>query len=444
MKIILLTPGTGSYYCGVCMRDNALAKELIRQGHEAIILPMYLPLTLEESSASPDTPIFFGGINVYLQQKLAIFRHTPRWLDQLLNQRWLLKRVAGSAAGQTGGPEIGELTHSMLLGEAGKQSKELHELIAWMKDHGKPHAVWISTALLVGLARQIQRELGVPVLCSLQGEDVFLNSLSEPWKTRCWQTLDERSPAISAFIAPSQSYANTLAQHLHFVPNQLRVIPNGIGLEHFTPAPTPPPLAIGFLARMHPSKGLDLVVDAFILLQKRGAFPAAKLLIAGSMIPSDAPFVDTLKAKLHVANALAHVEFFPNLDLEEKSLFLRRCTLLSVPANYGESFGLYLAEAWASGVPVVQPKIGSFPELIAQTGAGLIFEPRTADALADAWEILLANPQTASALGAKGRQAAEQIYNTPTMAQSFLALTREFIDAPPAVPLIFPAHGSRI
>ena len=105
MKIILLTPGTGSYYCGVCMRDNALAKELIRQGHEAIILPMYLPLTLEESSASPDTPIFFGGINVYLQQKLAIFRreHAPI----LLYAGWVafifvLHPVSFSALGSSG------------------------------------------------------------------------------------------------------------------------------------------------------------------------------------------------------------------------------------------------------------------------------------------------------------------------------------------------------
>src|SRR3954471_24406495 len=81
MKIILITPGTGSYYCGVCMRDNALAKELIRQGHDAVMLPMYLPLTLDESSVNAGIPIFYGGINVYLQQKFAFFRNAPRWLD---------------------------------------------------------------------------------------------------------------------------------------------------------------------------------------------------------------------------------------------------------------------------------------------------------------------------------------------------------------------------
>ena len=87
MKIVLLTPGTGSYHCGVCMRDNALAKELHRQGHDALMLPMYLPLTLDEDAASPDTPIFFGGVSTYLREKVPWLRHMPRWIDRLLSHR---------------------------------------------------------------------------------------------------------------------------------------------------------------------------------------------------------------------------------------------------------------------------------------------------------------------------------------------------------------------
>src|SRR5262245_47059695 len=70
MNIILLTAGTGSYHCGVCMRDNALAKELIRQGHRALLVPMYLPLTLDEES-SRQAPIFFGGVSTYLRDKIS-------------------------------------------------------------------------------------------------------------------------------------------------------------------------------------------------------------------------------------------------------------------------------------------------------------------------------------------------------------------------------------
>jgi glycosyltransferase involved in cell wall biosynthesis len=430
MKIFLLTPGTGSYHCGVCMRDNALAKELHRQGHDAVMLPMYLPLTLDDAPASPDTPIFFGGINVYLQQKFALFRHTPRWLDALLNQRWLLKLVAGSAASQTGGADIGELTHSMLVGEEGKQAKELDELIAWMKQHGKPDAVWLSTALLVGLARRIKRELGIPVLGSLQGEDSFLDSLAEPWRTRCWTALAERARDVNTFVAPSCYYADLMGARMKLTPQQLHVIPNGIAPADFAPAPAPPPLAIGYLARMIAGKGLGTVIDAFLLLKKRGYFPAAKLLIAGAMTASDEEYVESLKTKLNAARVGADAEFYPNVSREEKTAFLQRCTLLSVPATYGEAFGLYITEAWAAGVPVVQPDCAAFPELIAATGAGALFEPANTESLVAAWEKLLADPVGAHALGAKGRAAVERDFTIARMAERFVALTRESIDAP--------------
>ncbi|MEQ1861157.1 MAG: glycosyltransferase family 4 protein [Chthoniobacteraceae bacterium] len=432
MKIFLLTPGTGSYHCGVCMRDNALAKELHRQGHDAVMLPMYLPLALDETPASPDTPIFFGGINVYLQQKFAFFRHTPRWFDAIFNQRWLLKLVAGSAASQTGGADIGELTHSMLLGEDGRQSKELDEVVAWMRKHGKPDAVWLSTALLAGLARRIVRELGIPVLGSLQGEDSFLDSLAEPWRTRCWETLAERSRDVAAYVAPSRYYADLMGARMRLAPVQLRVIPNGIAPDDFTPAPQPPPLAIGYLARMIAGKGLGTVVDAFILLKNRGHFPQAKLLVAGAVTASDESYVSSLKEKLNAAGCGADAEFQPNVSREEKAAFLRRCTLLSVPATYGEAFGLYIAEAWASGVPVVQPRCAAFPELIEATGAGALFEPANTESLVEEWEKLFADPAAAHALGAKGRSAVERDYSIAHMAGEFVALTRESIDAIPA------------
>src|SRR3954465_12675058 len=130
MNIVLLTPGTGSYHCGVCMRDNALAKELHRQGHNAVILPMYLPLTLDEESASPEMPIFFGGVSSYLREMVPFLRHMPRWLDRLLSQRAFLRLIAGKAAAKTGGPDVAGMTLSMLRGEQGNQASEIEELIA--------------------------------------------------------------------------------------------------------------------------------------------------------------------------------------------------------------------------------------------------------------------------------------------------------------------------
>ncbi len=428
MKIVLLTPGTGSYYCGVCMRDNALAKELIRQGHDAVMLPMYLPLTLDEGAASPDSEIFFGGVNVYLQQKLALFRHTPRWLDRLLNARGLLN-LAARQSGMTATADVGALTLSMLHGEHGHQAKELAKLIEWLRGH-RPDAVWLSTALLVGLARGIKTALGVPVLASLQGEDSFLDGLPEPWRTRAWEALAERARDVDACIAPSRYYAELMGGRMRLAAEKLRVIPNGVAVEELPKGERRRAKGegtIGYLARFIPGKGLGLVVEAFIVLKRRGRFPNAKLRCAGAMTADDARYVATLRQRLMDEGLAGDAAFFPNVSREEKAAFLHSLTLLSVPANYGEAFGLYLIEAWAVGVPVVQPRCAAFTELVEQTGAGILVQPGSAEALADGWEALLADPAKADEMGARGRTAVEREFSMPRMAERFVALTTEFL-----------------
>ncbi len=433
MKIVLLTPGTGSYHCGVCMRDNSLAKELIRQGHDAMMLPMYLPLTLDEPAANPNAPVFFGGISVFLQQKFALFRHTPRWFDRLLNAGPLLK-LAGRFSGMTATAEVGELTHSMLLGEHGHQAKEIEALIAWLLEHGKPDSVWLSTALFVGLARRIKESLGVPVLASLQGEDSFLDGLPEPERAKCWAMLAERARDVDVFVSPSRYYADFMGGRMKLGTEKLRVIPNGIAPGDFvrrTELPTSP--RIGFLSRFIEGKGFGLVVDAFIELRKRGRFPNAKLRCAGTMIPADERNVTRARKKLADAGLAAEAEFSPNVTREEKVEFLRSLTLLSVPATYGEAFGMYLIEAMAAGVPIVQPRTAAFTEIVEASSAGILCEPGSATALADAWEVLLGDPARLHALGERGRTAAEGEFSLARMTERFVAET-EALRAIPSTP----------
>jgi glycosyltransferase involved in cell wall biosynthesis len=428
MKIILITPGTGSYYCGVCMRDNALARELIRQGHDAVMLPMYLPLTLDEPPAGAQRPMFFGGINVYLQQKFAWFRNGPRWLDQWLNHPALL-RLAGKKSGMTGGAELGELTLSMLRGEEGYQAREVDKLVEWLVTEEKPDAIWLSTALLVGLARRLKSALGVPVLCSLQGEDAFLDGLAAPWSARCWETLAERSRDVDRFIAPSRYYAQEMAPRMRLADSQLRVIANGISLEGFEGSPSAPSApTIGYLARMVEGKGLGLVVDAFIWLKREPRFAALRLRCAGAMTPGDEVFVSRLRGKLAAAGCAADAEFLPNVTREQKLVFLRELTLFSVPALLNEAFGLYVIEAFASGIPVVLPRAAAFVEMVEASGAGLLCEPGSVESLAQGWAQLLDDPARALELGRRGRSVAQSHYSMEPMAHRFLALTREIID----------------
>jgi glycosyltransferase involved in cell wall biosynthesis len=428
MRLIHLTPGTGNFYCGSCLRDNALVAALRRLYHDALLLPMYLPHVVDESSAAEGLPIFFGGINVYLQQKSALFRKAPQWLDKLFDSPALL-RAAARKSGMTTPEELGELTLSMLKGEHGKQAKELEKLLAWLKDQ-KPDVVCLSNSMLLGVAPTIHRELGAPVVCSLQGEDSFLDSLPEPFRGACWKSMHDCAAHVAMFVAPSRYYQELMRRRLDVAQEKIRVVYNGIDLDGFEPAPAPPAQStIGFLSRMCPPKGLHVLVDAFIELKKRGCVPGARLRVAGSQTDDDAAFVGELKERLEKGGCAGDAEFLPNVSRAEKQQFLQSISVLSVPATYGEAFGLFVIEALASGVPVVQPADGAFPELVEMTGGGVVFDPAKPGAFVEALEDLLLDRERAVSLGKRGRDAALKHFTSSEMARNFAQVCEAAIES---------------
>lgn len=413
MKIILLTPGTGSFYCGTCMRDNALAVALRRRGHDAILVPMYLPPTLDEASAAAGAPLFYGGINSYLQQQFALFRKTPRWVDKLFDSPAALASAA-KRAGMTRASELGSMTLSMLQGEEGNQVKELERLVEWLKEE-KPDWVILSNALLLGLARRIRQATGAKVACTLQGEDGFLDSLGSPYSEQCWAAVGERGSECDVLIPVSQYHSQLMRQRANLPAEKLKVVYNGIDLAGYTPRLAPPPTpTIGYLARMYEPKGLGTLIEAFLILGKRN--PDFRLKVAGAQVGYDAVYVGQLTQKLAAAGLAERVSWHPNLSREEKIAFLQSLSVLSVPATYGESFGLYVIEALAAGVPVVQPRHAVFPELLEQTGGGVLCEPNDPAALADSLEALLADPQAAFALGQAGQSTVHAHFGVAQMA----------------------------
>ena len=417
-------------YCGNCFRDNALVHELRRLGHSTLMIPLYLPMTLDERDESMGTPIFFSGINVYLEQLFPMFAKAPNWIRRPLASPTLLKWAAGRAA-RTRAQDLGELTNSIIRGEHGNQSAELEELITWLKSNHQPDVICLSNALLAGMVRKLKEELDVPVVCVLQGEDSFLDSLPEPHRTQAWNALSERARDIDSFIAPSNYFAQLMTRRLNLSPDRVRVVYNGINLEGFAPAPTPPQTpAVGFFARMCPEKGLHLLVNAFIELKERGRVPGLLLLIGGSLGPTDEAFVAELKKLLESHDCLQDVEFFPNLNRAEKQAFFQKLNLFSVPAMYGEAFGLYLAESWASGIPVVQPRHAAFPELVEASGGGVIVEGN-AGALADGLEELLTNPERMRELGRRARDAAIEQFNVESMTRGVLDVFADTIASAP-------------
>jgi len=416
-------------YCGGCFRDNALVAALRRAGHETLMVPLYLPLTLDEPDQSAGTPIFFGGINVYLEQKSTLFARLPGWLHRALASPRVLRWAAGRAA-RTRAADVGDLTLSMLRGEEGRQARELDELVAWLKQGQPPAVVCLSNALLVGLARQLQRELRVPVVCLLSGEDTFLDALPESVRAQAWDALSERVRGVDLFVAPSRYYASLMTRRLRLRSAQVRVVPNGISLEGFNPAPAlPQPPVLGYFARMCPEKGLDTLVDAYLRLRRRPAGRDLRLHVGGGCGPSDEPFVRGLRRRLEEAGAGDHVRFFPNVDRAGKEAFFRSLTVFSVPALYGEAFGLYLLEAWAAGIPVVQPRHAAFPELVEATGGGVLCAPGDAAALADAVEGLLADPSRLRELGARGLAAVERGFTIESVAVQMAGVFAEAVAA---------------
>jgi glycosyltransferase involved in cell wall biosynthesis len=420
MNFAFLTPGTGSYYCGACMRDNALAKSLLAAGHRVSLLPMYLPLQLDEETLSQThNPIFFGGINVYLQQNLSLFRHTPRWLDHFLNNSKLL-RFAAKRSHMTSARVHGAMALAMLRIEGSHFGKELDKLIDWLAIE-KPDILCLGTALQAGIIRQLKQRLGVKIICSFQGEDSFLDGLPEPFKTECWAELRARLKDADRLVAPSQFYADLMRQRLDAPDLRIEIMPNGIDLEGYLPPKPASPPVIGYLARMIREKGVGLLVSAFIHLRKNLHHPDARLHIAGACTAGDEALVASLKQQLAAAGLAEQVTWSPNISREEKAAMLSSLTLFSVPATYPEAFGLYLIEAMASGVPVVQPRASSFPEIIEESGGGVLVPAGDPVALAQAWYDLMQNHTALPSLGARGRRAAKQFYSVEAMRERYLA-----------------------
>ena len=418
MRILQITPGTGGMICGACFRDNALVKALRESGHDAELLPLYLPFRLEDSNANPDATIQFGGLNVYLDQVWAPFRKAPEWLRRPLSHPRLLKLLAGRAA-KTSPQDVGPMTVSMLRGEDGAQRRDLEEMVAFLKTRDRFDAIFLSNGMLIGMGEPLKRHLGCPVFCNLQGEDDYMDKLPDPYREQAWEALRMGAEQVDGLTAPSEYYAQTMAERLGLSADHVAVVWNGIDVSSFSSEPrSDRELTLGYFARMCPEKGLEELVDAYLLLRERAVGPTPKLLIGGYMGPSDRRFVQAQQRKLRRAGVLHDVEFHPNVTKEEKARLLSRMTLFTTPAVYSEAFGLYVLEAMASGAPVALPRRSAFPEIVEATQGGWIYDPVGPLALAQCWEGLLSQPDLLREAGARARAMVAEKFSHLAMAAS--------------------------
>ena len=417
-------------YCGSCLRDNALATELLAHGHDVSLLPVYTPTRTDEANVS-DGHVFMGGISVYLQQHVPLFRKTPDVLDFLWDIPAVIKVAAGRGVA-VDPKELGELTVSTLKGEAGFQAKEIRKLTRYLEAQPPFDLVVIPTSLLIGLAAPLKRALGRPVVCMLQGEDLFLEGLLEPWRSEAKGLVRTHEAAVDVFVATSDYYADFMAGYLGLKRPRIVTVPLGISLAGHDPAPRrrEGPFTIGFFARVAPEKGLRLLADAYILLRREMGLEGARLEAAGYLAPEHRGYLAEVETRLEAAGLAAEFRYHGTVDRAAKIDFLRSLDVLSVPSPYAEPKGLYLLEAMANGVPWVQPRHGAFPEMLAKTGGGLLFEPQDARSLAEKLLLLARDREQAAELGRRGAEGVRQHYSSARMAERTLEVFASVMPSP--------------
>ncbi len=430
MKIAYLAAGAAGMYCGSCLHDNTLATALLALGEDVVLVPIYTPIRTDEHDVS-ENRVFFGGINAYLQQKIPIFRYTPRWFDRWLDHPALLRVLAGRGA-SVDPAKLGDMTVSMLRGEVGNQRKELEKLVDWLLDEVRPDVVHLSNSMMLGLARMIAQRCGPPVICSLSGEDIFLEKLKPPHYEQARQLLRERAAEVHAFTVLNNYYAEFMAEYLAVEREKIHVIPHGLQLDGHgvnTDTQGQETLRIGYLARICEDKGLHLLVEACERLIQRHNLTDIQLHAAGYLGAGDQQYFRRIQTNVNRGPLAGKFHYHGELDRPGKIEFLQSLHLFSTPTVYRESKGLPLLEALANGIPAVVPAHGTYPELIADTGGGLLFEPHNSCDLAEKLAELVEDRPRAQQLGLAGRQAIQARYHADAMAQRTLALYRDLLES---------------
>jgi len=423
MKIINIVPGFGgTFYCGNCLRDSGFMKALQETGHEAHTIPIYLPLFANNNSNEKDIPVFYGAVNIYLKQNFKVFRKMPKWMYKFFDSSPILK-YAAKKAGSTRAHGLEEMTMSMLSGHEGYQKEELQQLINYLKNHEKPDVVHLSNALLLGLANKIKHEVGTQVVCSLQDEDVWIDAMDLSYQKKLWRMMGEKGKDVAAFVSVSDHFAGLMSEKMDIPPEKLHVIHVGVdpGKYKVENTATDPPV-IGYLSRINEENGFGVLIDAFIHLKDTTPFTNAQLKVTGGKTSDDNRFINKQIKKLKKKGYFGDVEFLQEFRSIVSTDFFNDLSVLTVPVLKGEAFGLYQLEALASGIPLVQPALGAFPEIAKASGGGVIYHPNTPEALASKWAEVFADPEQLKKMSLNGRKSIEDKFNIKELTSKMIGV----------------------
>ncbi|NLI01505.1 MAG: glycosyltransferase family 4 protein [Chthonomonadales bacterium] len=396
MRIAHLAAGAGGMYCGACARDTMLARGLMARGHDVQIIPLYTPLRFDGSEPLPTSRIFLGGVNAYLEQYVPVWRYLPRSIRRALDHPRLLEWVSRFAVSTRAG-DLGPMIVSVLRGMGGNHAGVFGELMDYLHAMARPDLVSITNSLLTGVAPEIKRRMGTPIVCGLQGEDTFVNSAPEPFRSQAIEQMRKNAQAVDMFLSPGEAYAATMADFLGVPRERVRVTRVGVDAQAFrADARTRPfPFTVGFLSVITPLKGLDILVDALLRLHQRGR--ELELAIAGKVL--DRSYWLSLVRRLDDAGLADRMRYAGEVTFAQKVRFLHGCSAFCMPSRQPETRAVAALEAQAAGLPVVVPNAGIFPEMLALTQGGVLFEPGNSESLADAIERLMEDPEATLRIG---------------------------------------------
>lgn len=395
-------------YCGSCQRDNNLARQLIRMGHDVTLVPLYTPTLTDEENVSEDR-IFFGGISIYLQQKSALFRKTPRFLDKLWDSSAVIK-AATSGSIQTSPENLGALTVSTLEGAEGNLRKEFDKFLEWAVSQPRPDVIALPYTLLIALAKPLREALGRPVVCALQGEDLFLEGLQEPWRTQSLKLIREQTKYVDLFLPISEFYVRLMSAYLDIPRERMDVLPLGIAFDGYQPREksTPGPLKVGYFSRIAPEKGLHVLAEAMRLVKMQD--PNVVMTAAGYMAPEQRDY-------LKECHKFSDFEYLGVMDRDQKLRFLESQDVICVPGPYADPKGTYALEALAAGTPFVQARHGVFTEIAEKTGGGLLAASTDPRDIADALLLLAKDRERVRGLAKAGAEGVRREYSLERSAE---------------------------
>jgi glycosyltransferase involved in cell wall biosynthesis len=372
-------------------------------GIKARAIPLYLPPDTSGLDADFDKNVFFGAISMYLREKVPFLRNMPASLDKIFNTAPMLK-IAARQAGTTRTEGLENLTLNMIKGDNAMRENEVDRLVSYLLNDSKPDAIHLSNALILGLASQLKMRLKCRIICSLQNEDDWINEMVEPYQSKAWRMIAEEAVHVDAFISPSLYYKDLFIKKTGLPGNNIYIVPSGIEspqeLKALENNHSP---ALGYYCRINYQNGFDKLVDAFIDIKLLDKIPGLTLHVSGGFTGDDEPFINKQFKKLKKHGFKSFVKIYNEFQGPTKEEFFGNIDIMSVPVRKYDAYGLYILEANAAGVAVVQPATGAFPEILEKTGGGILYSPDNKEELIAGIIKLFDDKKLMQSLGETGR-----------------------------------------